>query len=150
MAKKFRNNFRYLRHTADVSFFAYGNTKEECFKNASNAMLNLMFDLKKIKKRGFKLSSIKVKEKAGNLDDLLWFFLQKTLSLVSTKSILATELTNIKISKKNNKFYVTFNLLFLKNPDQKYFIMDVKAVTPHELVIKYRKNIYRARVILDI
>ncbi len=146
-----KNKFRYLRHTADVSFFAYGNTEKECFKNSANAMVNLMFDFPLIKLENKKnIKNIIINEKASNKDDLLWFFLQKIISTIYIKSIVITNIKNIKISNKNNVFSITSELSFLKTKNQKYFLMDVKAVTPHQLTIKKINNQYRSHVVLDI
>ncbi len=146
-----KNKFRYLRHTADVSFFAYGNTEEECFKNSVEAMVNLMFDFPLIKTENkTNIKHITIREKASNKDDLLWFFLQKIISTIYIKSIVVTNIKNIKISSKNNVFSITSELNFLTTKNQEYFLMDVKAVTPHQLTIKKINNQYRSHVVLDI
>ena len=40
--------FRYLQHTADAKFQAFGATVEEAFCNAALAMVSLMWDPEKI------------------------------------------------------------------------------------------------------
>ena len=40
--------FKYLQHTADAKFQAFGKTLEEAFCNAALAMVSLMWDPEKI------------------------------------------------------------------------------------------------------
>ena len=42
--------FKFLEHTADAKFQAYGKNMEEAFSNAALAMFSIITDTKKIKK----------------------------------------------------------------------------------------------------
>ena len=86
MNKK-NKKFRYLRHTADIAFFAYGNTLEECFKSSSIAMLSSMREVNKLDIKN-NLKKQNIKEKATNIDNLLWYFLQKIIYYDKLKIVL--------------------------------------------------------------
>ncbi|MGC8479731.1 MAG: archease [Candidatus Micrarchaeia archaeon] len=142
--------YRYFNHTADISFFAYGKDEKECFKNSAYAMFNVMYDEKNFNKEKIKKSVIKINEKANSKEDLLWFFLQKIITTIYSKSISIFDIKKLNITKKNNLFYLKAELFFIKNLRQEDFLMDIKAVTPHNIeIIKY-KNGYRSRLTLDI
>jgi SHS2 domain-containing protein len=42
-------DFRYLEHTADAEFIAYGRTPDEAFVNAARAMFGLVVDPSKVR-----------------------------------------------------------------------------------------------------
>ena len=147
--KKQNKKFRYLRHTADIAFFAYGNTLEDCFKSSSIAMLSSMREVNKLDIKN-NLKKQNIKEKATNIDNLLWYFLQKIISITYVKSILPISIEKIKISKKNKFFYLNAQIIYKNDQIENSFLMDVKAVTPHDLKVEYIGKIYRSHVILDI
>ena len=79
--------FRYLPHTADVAFVAYGKTFRETLENSALAMLGVMFDIGKIKKAGGMVKTMRITERASNDADLLWFTLQRIVSKVDEKRL---------------------------------------------------------------
>ena len=48
--------FRFLEHTADAKFQAYGKNIEEAFSNAALAMFSVITDIKKINKKEVKIA----------------------------------------------------------------------------------------------
>ena len=73
--------YKFLKHTADVKFQAYGKTLEESFANAALAMFSVMTDVKKIKpiiKKEFNMKGIDQKQ-------LLYKFLEEFLFLMDAK-----------------------------------------------------------------
>ena len=145
-----KKNYRYISHTADVSFFAYGRNYEDCFKNSAEAMFNLMFNLEQIKKKKIKTYEIKISDSAKTKEDLLWFFLQDIISKTYSENISIFKVKKISITEKLNSYKITAILSYSKNLNAENFLMDVKAVTPHNLIIKKYKEGLRSRVILDI
>lgn len=151
MAKNInKKNYRYISHTADVSFFAYGKNYSECFKNSAEAMFNLIFNLKLLKNKKIKSYEIVIVDAAKTKEDLLWFFLQDIISKIYSENISIYKVKKIKIKKQLNSFGIFATLYYYKNFDYDNFLMDVKAVTPHNLIISKYKDGLRSRVILDI
>ncbi|MEM0201028.1 MAG: archease, partial [Candidatus Micrarchaeaceae archaeon] len=145
-----KKKFRYISHTADVSFFGYGKTYEECFKNSAEAMFNLIFNSEVLKNKKTKFYKIKIIDSAKTIDDLLWFFLQDIVSKIYSDNISILKIKKIIIENRLGSYRINAILLYTKNFDQNNFLMDVKAVTPHNLFITKYKNGLRSRVILDI
>ncbi len=59
--------FRFLDHTADAKFQAFGSTLEEAFANAVLATVSLMWEPEKVEKKG----SHPVKVRGRDLEQLL-------------------------------------------------------------------------------
>ena len=135
--------FKFLKHTADVKFQAFGRNLKEVFVNSSLAMLKTMSDeeiKEKIKK--------KIKIKGKDNESLLYNFLEEILFLFDSKNIIIGKVKNLKI-KKNE---LTAELLgdYAKNYEIKGYI---KAVTYNEMFVKKQtkeKDKWTAQVVLDI
>ena len=133
--------YKFLKHTADVKFQAYGKTLEESFANAALAMFSVMTDVKKIKpiiKKEFNMKGIDQKQ-------LLYKFLEEFLFLMDAKFLLLSKITKIKI--KDNKL----NAVVYFDKADKYKIQgDVKAVTYQEMEIKKEKDKFIVQVVVDV
>lgn len=140
--------FRYMPHTADISFVAYGKDISEAVENAAIAMLNIMLDLKKIKKDKGKVRGIEIRETALKLEDLIWFTLQDILSRKDRDSLSAFEF-KVNELKEDGKMELRGRLLY-KELKANYALLDIKAVTPHDLEVKKGKTSFSIRVTVDI
>lgn len=135
------DKFRFLEHTADVKFQAFGKTKEEVFENAADAMFTVLSDSiiePKTKK------SIKVSGKDD--ESLMYNFLEELLFLFDTEHFMAGE---IKVKIKDNELTAE-----MKGDDAKHYPMEdhVKAVTYNEMFIKQDKkeDKWVCQVVLDV
>jgi len=151
--------YRYLNHTADIEYVAYGNNKRSLFANALYGMFNVIADIKKINsilvksKNKNKLilhsKKLKIREASSNLEELLWRVLQDALSLSDADQLFFYDVKNIKIIRKKNIFY--FNaLLFGLNKFEKVSKFDVKGVSMQGMKIKKIKDRLIVHVILDV
>ena len=137
--------FRFLSHTADAKFQAFGKTLEEAFCNAALATVSLMWDPKKIEmKKGHQV------EIAGNdLKQLLYCFLEEIIYLLDSQKFLLGSAEKIKIEKKGSQY----SLKALFRGDEysgKYEIFgDVKAITYNEMKIKNRDH-FMIQVVVDV
>lgn len=87
--------YRFLEHTADAKFQAFGKDLEECFSNAALAMTSVMMDYKKVKSK----SKHKIRVKGTDMKNLLYNFLEEILFLVETKNFILSKVEKLKISK---------------------------------------------------
>jgi len=87
--------YKFLEHKADAKFQAFGKSDAEKFSNAALAMVSLMYDNKKIKRKVIK----KIKVEGMDLKALLYNFLEEILFLLDSKFFLLKEVKSIKISK---------------------------------------------------
>ena len=76
--------YRFLDHTADVMFEAYGKNLNEVFRNSALAVFDVQCDLKKVKRKIKK----KIKLKNENAEDLLFDFLEELIYLKDARYML--------------------------------------------------------------
>ena len=130
--------YKYLEHTADIKFQAFGKTLGEAFSNSAYAMINIISE-DKIKEKVIK----KIKVKGIDEKSLLYNFLEEILFLLNTKNFLLSKVKEIKIKDKELTATLTGDKL-----DNYKLGLDVKAVTYNDMFIKERP--YIIQVVLDI
>jgi SHS2 domain-containing protein len=132
--------FKFLEHTADIKFQAFGKTLEEAFKNSALAMANLIF---KGKVKG-KISK-KIKVSGKDNERLLYEFLEEILVLLDSEDFILSKIKSLKIKDNNLKAEVIGD----KASDYN-FSNQVKAVTYNEMFVKMEKDKYATQVVLDV
>ena len=144
-----RKRFRYVPHTADASFIAYGKDMAELIENAAYAMLCLMFDVKKIENAKNPAKAIRISEHAHTPEDLLWFTLQDILSKIDIHSVKAFifRISSLKAVPHEMKLSGT---LYHKEAGSDTILLGIKAVTPHGMKVEKTKNGYSVKVVVDI
>ncbi|MFP4081653.1 MAG: archease [Candidatus Aminicenantes bacterium] len=137
--------YRFLQHTGDAKFRAYGKSLEESFTNAALATASLMWEWKDVKKN----IQHKVKVEGNDLEQLLVNFLEEILYLLDSKMFLLASVEKMNIQKKNGRYFL--NALFRGDKySEKYKIFgDVKAITYHQMNIK-KNDHFTAQVVVDI
>lgn len=141
--------YRYLEDiaTADIAFLATGETLEELFISAADALINVMIeDLETIE------DSVSRTYAAENrdLELLLFDFLQEFLFYKDSTQLML-RVDTIKIAQEDDLYRLsaTFRgeVLDALRHEQR---VDVKAVTLHAFQIRHDSNGWSAKVILDI
>ncbi len=141
--------FRYLSHTADIEFLAYGKDTKSAIENAALALLSIMLDVRKIKAARAKTSSIRIVEHAETIENLVWFVLQDVLSKRASEYLNAYAFEVDRLIKSGSKFKLSGRLLH-KNLEGDHTILDVKAVTPHDLKVFKTKTGCSITVTVDV
>jgi SHS2 domain-containing protein len=137
--------YKFLRHTADAKFQAFGTTLEEAFCNAALATASLMWDWEKIEKK----IEHNVEVKGKDLKQLLSCFLEEIIYLLDSKMFLLGSPENLTIEEKE-KLYVLKALFKGDKYSDKYKMHgDVKAITYNEMEIKNRDQ-YMVQVVVDV
>jgi len=134
--------YKFLPHTADVKFQAFGKTLEEAFKNCAYALTDTITDHKKIKPATEKT----IKVESENQEALLYDFLEKFLILLDSEGFILNKIKDLKI-KKNT---LTAVIVGDTHPENYEIDTHIKAVTYQEMFIKKEKDQYITQVILDI
>lgn len=131
--------FKFLEHTADIKFQAFGKSLEEAFENSALAMFNVMYD-------GKVKTTIKRKIKVSGKDkeSLLYNFLEELLFLLDSKNFF---LSKLKVKIKNLKLEAEIQGDSVKNYKPN---IDVKAVTYNDMFIKKEKDKYIIQVVVDV
>lgn len=135
--------FKFLEHTADVKFQAFGSSIEEAFKNSALATKQTIAEDIKIKSKIKKAIKIKGKD----IESLLYKFLEDFLYLLDAEDFLLSEVKDIKINDK--QFTLTATIMGDKASNYQ-FTNDVKAVTYNEMFVKKQGDKWIAQVVLDV
>jgi len=131
--------FKFLEHKADAKFQAFGNTLEECFKNAALAFTSIMIDYKKIKPK----ISKKILVKGIDLKNLLYNFLEELIILIDTENFILSKVKSLKIKE------LTLKAELIGDNISNYEVHNhIKAVTYNEMIIKEKP--YMVQVVCDI
>jgi len=86
--------FRYLEHTADAKFQAFGTTLEEAFANAALAVASLMWEPAQVTA----VQKVDVRVGGSDLEQLLMAFLEEILYLLDTREFLLHRAEEVRIS----------------------------------------------------
>lgn len=132
--------FKFLKHTADIKFQAFGKTLEEVFENSALAMFKSMSD-DSVKGKVVK----KLEAKGHDNESLLYDFLEELLVLFDGENFILSKVKNLKI--KDNKVDAEVIGDDAGNYDIKN---DIKAVTYNDMFVKKEKGEWVAQVVLDV
>ncbi|MBW2975939.1 archease [Candidatus Woesearchaeota archaeon] len=137
--------FKFLEHTADAKFQAYGKNMEEAFSNAALAMFSVITDTKKVNKKIKK----EIKANGKDLKSLLYNFLEELLFLIDTENFLLSKIEKISIKKTGSEY--SLNSVAAGDQAENYETSgDIKAITYNEMEIKEEKNKSMVQVVLDL
>lgn len=132
--------YKFLEHTADIKFQAFGKTLEEVFENSALAMFHSMHS-------GAVKNKIIKKISASGRDNeaLLYDFLEQLLILFDSEGFFLSSIKKIKISEGK------LNAEVIGDKAENYEIhIDIKAITYNEMFVKMEKNKYICQVVLDV
>mgnify|MGYP001267662220 CR=1 FL=1 len=139
-------DYEIIEHTADIGIRVKGKDLKAVFENSALAMFTLICQAisrpsdTKIKKTGFK-----IKQKAGDLEELLVNWLNELLSLSSAKGLIFTDFVIRKLDKDSLEAEVY-------GEDIKDYKVntEIKAATYHRLKIQESDGIWQAEIIFDV
>jgi len=147
--------FKFLPHTADIKFQAFGKSLEEVFENASYALINIICK-EKIKAKEKK----KIKIKGRDTESLLYNFLEEFLYLLDVGGFLTAKIENLKITtdsvvRNKKRFYNCELTCELLGDDVKNYEAEthVKAITYNDMFIKKtpgKTNEFICQVVVDV
>jgi SHS2 domain-containing protein len=144
-----KKGYKYVSHTADVEFVAFGGTIETAFGNAALALFDTIADIKALKKDTGRVYRIKINISANNIEDLLWKMLQYCLSASDSKGLFCYELSKPKIKKNLSKFALSATA-FGKKKNVEASELEVKGISKYRLKIARRNNRFRISVVVDV
>ncbi|MEK6913262.1 MAG: archease [Nanoarchaeota archaeon] len=139
--KKYSKKFKFLEHTADVKFQAFGKNVEEVFENSALALKETICG--KIKIKGIKEKKIIVEGK--DFESLLYNFLEEIIYLLDAEDFLIKEIKSTKI----DGFKLKATIIGDKASNYK-FTNNVKAVTYNEMFVKKNWKKWTAQVVIDV
>ncbi|MCX8194770.1 MAG: archease [Candidatus Micrarchaeota archaeon] len=129
--------YRFLEHTADIMFEAYGKSYPEALENAAKAMFSVIGSAKEKERVVLSVS-------AHSLEELTVQALADLLAYADTHEVVFSRM-------KVRKFDGEKCSVELEAWGEKKRPRDsVKAVTYHELMVKEDKDGWTIRIILDV
>jgi SHS2 domain-containing protein len=141
--------YRYLDDIAiaDVAFEAWGNTREELFIAAADALMNVMVaDLALI----HAIDEVEFRLENEALDMLLFNFLNELIFYKDVRQLLLRA-TSVTIGGTDSYFTLHAKAEGERlDPERHQLIVDVKAVTLHLFHVAEYVEGWRATVVLDI
>ena len=138
--------FKFLKHTADVKFQAFGKDIAEAFKNSAEAFREV---ITKDKIKPLIEKTIKVKGKDKN--SLLYNFLEEFIFLLDTKNLIMARIECIEIEKNKSGMKLEATIYF--DDIKKYkTINDVKAVTYNDMFVEFDEKNKKCvcQVVVDV
>ncbi len=132
--------YKFLPHTADVKFKAFGKTLNQAFENAALAFSETIA-------KGDKIKNTKTKEievQGQDKENLFYNFLEELIYLFDAENFVTK---NAKVSIKENKLKAK-----LQGDDAKNYknLDHVKAMTYAEMKIKKTTHGWEVQAVLDV
>ncbi|MBM3228792.1 archease [Candidatus Pacearchaeota archaeon] len=142
MTKVLIEKFKFLEHTADIKFKAFGNSIKEVFENSALALFRVFYDKKVEEKKAYK-----IKVKGNDLESLLYNFLEEFLVLFDSKNFLPFRIKNLELNEKKFKISAVVVGDELSNYNAH---VHVKAITYSGMFVKKQKNNWVSQVLVDV
>ncbi|MFW6123859.1 MAG: archease [Acidobacteriota bacterium] len=143
--KENKMKYKFMDHTADAQFQAYGRSLEEAFQNAAEATSNLMWETEKIKPRKKKIINIDGKDKK----QMLVNFLEEILFLFESEDFLVNSVKDLVIQKDQSAYHLKATFIGDHVSDKYEIFGSIKAVTYNDMVIESNDR-YMIQVVVDI
>ena len=131
--------FKFLSHTGDIKFQAYGKTKPILFQNCALAVAYHFAKGGRIKPKIKKKISIKGEDD----ESLLYNFLEKIIYLLDAEDFVTAK-AKVKIENKN------LDAILYGDKTKNYEVDPIKSPTYHDMYIKKTKVGWRAQLVLDV
>jgi SHS2 domain-containing protein len=139
--KKNIKKFKFLEHTADVKFLAFGKNKEEAFENSALALKESMCGKTRIKENKERKIFVKGKDDEARL----YVFLEEILFLLDAEKFIISKIKSLKINE--NKINAVISGDDAKNY---HFTNKVKAITYNDMLIEKNKGKWTVQAVLDV
>lgn len=138
--------FKFLEHTADIKFQAFGRSMEEVFRNSALAISESVYG-----GNVEKTLTNEIKIQGSDKENLLYNFLDEIIFLIDAEKFLVSEIRDLKIKKsENERFELTATLV--GDSSEKYEIKEhIKSVTYNEMFVRENnEGGWVAQVVLDV
>lgn len=135
--------YELINHTADIGIIAYGNTKEEAFEVAAEAMFDLICPLDKVEDK----ERFDIEVDAEDQESLIVTWLNELLYVFDVKKLIFKKF-NVTLIGNNQLISHCFGEKF--DPKKHEIIREIKAVTYNLLKIENKDNQWMIQVVFDI
>ncbi|MBN2880453.1 archease [Candidatus Woesearchaeota archaeon] len=139
------DGYKYLEHTADAKFEAFGQTYEELFENCAYAVENLVVDTSKVEPTVLK----KINVASNDVNSLLYDFLEEIIFLIDAELFLVSKVSIVEMDLEENTLFAK---VFGEEIDSSKHELknNLKAVTYNEMKVEKTDSGYKATVVIDL
>ncbi len=134
---------RSIEHTADIGIEVEAEDLRSLFTGAASCMFGLVVDLDSVRP----LESIEVTLDAGDLQELLFKWLNELIYIMDARSMLLSRFVLHRIAGDGLEATVTGERI---DPARHKIQEEIKAATYHDIVVEERAEDWFARVIFDV
>jgi len=139
--------YKFLEHTADVKFQAFGKNLEEVFENSVLAVVETISRKEKIKSKKIK----RVKIEGRDNESLLYNLIEEVIYLFDAEEFIVAK-AKINFDETTRSIEVEFHGDDSKNYEG---LDQIKSVTYNEMFVRKEKGkwaaqVWAAQVVLDI
>lgn len=134
------NIYEVVAHTADLQLIIYGKTKEQLFENAVQSM----FEVLKPQYNTTTLIEYPVQVTSADIELLLADFLSEALYLSDAHALAFKQAKIISLTDTEVK------ATLFGSKVNGFEVVEIKAVTYHDLQVRHENNQWRAQVVFDI
>jgi SHS2 domain-containing protein len=135
--------YRFLEHTADALFEAFGESFEELLVNSAKAMCSVMYELEKVEPK----EKILVKAEGKNKEELLHNFLGAVLFEIQSNEMIFRNFKILALSDESAEIELQGEKIDREKHELK---SEIKAITWHEFSVKKEGNKWAAKVLVDV
>ncbi|TAL57150.1 MAG: archease [Nanoarchaeota archaeon] len=137
--------FKFVEHTADAEFFAYGKTIDEAFAHSAYAVASIIVDYKKVKSELKK----QIKVRGRDMETLLYNFIEELIFLLDSEDFVLHKIQYLEIKKDPNGFRLEAE--FQGDKVSNYEAEKaVKSPTYNSMEIKQEKGKWIIHMVVDI
>jgi len=142
--------YKFFDKTADAKFQAFGDTLEETFKNAQEAMIRIMYNIDEVTSYEFDKEVREIIVEGTNPETLLYKFLEETIFLMNAEFFVGiVDKIQIIVTEDMHKLKAILHGTQAINLESHG---EIKAVTYNEMYVKFDDKIqkYVAQVVVDL
>ncbi len=139
--------YHFIDHTADIAVEVSAENYEDLFIISAQAWRDSVID---------EFSSENLQEKVlefsdNSIEELLVHYLSELNYLLLGKKWIAAGVKRIRINKIKNEWKFTAIIFGAPIDEQKHKIkIEIKAVTFHQMDVKFIVGVYKTRIVFDI
>ncbi len=140
-------NYKYIDHTADIAFEVSADNYKDLIIASADAWKEAV--VKSVNMYSNETKRISLEE--SSVEEILVGLLSEFNYLLYTRKWVFEKIKDIEVDNKNNLWNVTVEVSGAKFDIQKHsFKTEVKAVTFHQMDVKYIDGKYTTRIVFDI
>ncbi|MDD5699833.1 MAG: archease [Candidatus Nanoarchaeia archaeon] len=136
--------YRFLEHTADIKFMAWGKTIEKLFENCAFAISNFLSkgqDIQNKIKKKFKITG-------KDYEEVLYNFIDGMIYLLDAENFITIK-TRVKITRKKEK--IELEVALYGDKAGNYENLDhIKSATYSEMYVKKIPEGWEAQAVVDV